>query len=645
MKQLESIVKNNSIECISFDIFDTLIIRNLDKPTDLYSIMQLSDQYKTLCNACDFKKIRIQAEKEANQLKKSATLIDIYEKIKFIAGIENIDALMKLEIDIEQKVCQPNIPVINFYNYCLKCGKKVVITSDMYLPSVELEKILQVCGIYRYEKIYVSCEVKKSKAEGTIFEHIANDIHLNKKEILHIGDNFKSDYVNALRCGMNAYHYKPEVLSEFKNIEDKNNNDLIYRTLNSISKALAKKDSYSYNLGLRAFGPLLASFCQWLNFEFKKNNIKKIYFLSRDGLIVKEIFDQTDTFNYHTQYLFASRRSWIVPLLWKHPELSDILARISMSPRITIGIFLNRVGLKPDRYIDLLDSFGLVIDTFYKKEDLFKDKRFIELFEIIKQDIIDNSKNEYLALKKYILDNVSNEKIALVDIGYNGTMQYAIEELLKEIHIESKIVGYYVGLNPKAQLILEHKINAKGFIYEPGRNEDQCNNISSYIAIFEVSFLAHHGSVERFEIVNGEAKPVYYQYEYDETDRQIVNEKDFIVQYQKGAIDFTKYWLDNPYFKNILIDPLIGIINMNLMGRKPNKFILKSFGNFRVFDTQISIMACPKKKLWYIVHPNELKRDFIGSVWKIGFLSRLFGTRFPSERLYHLMKRYLYHGN
>ena len=99
------------------------------------------------CNACDFKKIRIQAEKEANQLKKSATLIDIYEKIKFIAGIENIDALMKLEIDIEQKVCQPNIPVINFYNYCLKCGKKVVITSDMYLPSVELEKILQVLSL------------------------------------------------------------------------------------------------------------------------------------------------------------------------------------------------------------------------------------------------------------------------------------------------------------------------------------------------------------------------------------------------------------------------------------------------------------------------------------------------------------------
>ena len=84
---------------------------------------------------------------------------------------------------------------------------------------------------------------------------------------------------------MNAYHYKPEVLSEFKNMKDKNNNDLIYRTLNSISKLLAKKDNI--HTLITWFTCLWSRFnivfCQWLNFEFKRTILRKyISYLGMD---------------------------------------------------------------------------------------------------------------------------------------------------------------------------------------------------------------------------------------------------------------------------------------------------------------------------------------------------------------------------
>lgn len=49
-------------------------------------------------------------------------------------------------------------------------GKRLVITSDMYLSKAFLSELLQKNGYGGYEELYVSCEYEKSKAEGSLYE-------------------------------------------------------------------------------------------------------------------------------------------------------------------------------------------------------------------------------------------------------------------------------------------------------------------------------------------------------------------------------------------------------------------------------------------------------------------------------------------
>lgn len=51
-----------------------------------------------------------------------------------------------------------------------------------------------------------SDEVGVSKPSSGFFEKVLSQINANKKEVLHVGDNFKADYEGALRFGFRAFH-------------------------------------------------------------------------------------------------------------------------------------------------------------------------------------------------------------------------------------------------------------------------------------------------------------------------------------------------------------------------------------------------------------------------------------------------------
>lgn len=72
-------------------------------------------------------------------------------------------------------------------------GKKVIFTSDMYLPKDVIQKILDKNGYVQNDKLYLSSEIKLTKARGALYKYVLDDMKLAEKELLHIGDNFQSD--------------------------------------------------------------------------------------------------------------------------------------------------------------------------------------------------------------------------------------------------------------------------------------------------------------------------------------------------------------------------------------------------------------------------------------------------------------------
>ena len=73
----------------------------------------------------------------------------------------------------------------------------------MYLNS---HTILQNCGYdLTTVPIYVSCEHAKTKRTGNLFKKVLEDLEfVSPDEVLHIGDNLRSDWFRPKLIGMKA---------------------------------------------------------------------------------------------------------------------------------------------------------------------------------------------------------------------------------------------------------------------------------------------------------------------------------------------------------------------------------------------------------------------------------------------------------
>ena len=73
-------------EVISFDIFDTLIKRNVKHPEDIFSLVEIVFNNREKEKIQNFKEVRIKAYYEAAQKNKNCNLDDIYKEIEIFAN-------------------------------------------------------------------------------------------------------------------------------------------------------------------------------------------------------------------------------------------------------------------------------------------------------------------------------------------------------------------------------------------------------------------------------------------------------------------------------------------------------------------------------------------------------------------------------
>lgn len=190
---------------ISFDVFDTLIIRpGYIVPTDLFNIIYPADR--------SFKEKRIVAERMVRQrsLLEDIKLKDIYRAMYPDDPAKSQEG-EELETKAELSVCKANASALEFFNYIKSQGKKIIITSDMYLEQSIIEKILEMNG-YNLDgvNIYVSSEIGLTKKSGNLYRKIIQEENIESNKILHIGDNFISDYIKPKLCGIQSFLYRRE---------------------------------------------------------------------------------------------------------------------------------------------------------------------------------------------------------------------------------------------------------------------------------------------------------------------------------------------------------------------------------------------------------------------------------------------------
>ena len=595
---------------ISFDIFDTLVVRNVIKPTDVFKVVE--EKYNSIYKdkISDFSSNRIKAQKDASlKDEKLETLIeDFYKELENYYDKDVCKKLCKIEKEVEINLCVPNKKYIELYRELIENNKKIIITSDMYLDLDTINKILKKCGITKYEKLYLSSLYQKRKSNGSMYDFIIKDLNISSNDLIHIGDNVISDYLIPKFKGIKVQRVKnkKEVMFYNKRVKDYN----YYMLEKFISNNIDLSKSYYERMGYETFGPILYGFSKWL-----QNNIKtdKIFFLSRDGYLISKAFNILE--KKDSTYFYASRRALIIPTLFMEEDLKGMTDKLYIRDYIKVGNLFRKLGLEESDYKDIVIKHGYSVDDNIKYEDLFKDD-FTKLFNDIKPVIHSNSKKELENLLLYMRQEGFSGDVSIVDIGWNGNMQRAFNNIVNYKKDKTNIEGFYVGVLPESKNI--GKINMHGFLFDDKNNRDIYLCLKVINSIFESMFLAPHGSVKKYKNDNGKIKPVLLDYEFDEG-----IEKKSYEEIQEGALQFIRDF-NNSDLKYLLdIDSRICFYNMQKFAYYPKLRDVEKFGDFKFLEDDIIYLAKPKKLSYYLCHPKKLFLDVYTSGWLIGFMKRL----------------------
>ena len=651
------ITSNFKQNIISFDIFDTLIFRLVNEPHQVFTLMELYAKNNNVFIPENFKEIRIHAEEEVNKVDGYYNIYDIYRRIDEFKSEESRKTAINIEIQAELDLCVPNSEMINVFNKCRDMGKHVVITSDMYLPREILEQLLEKCEIRGYKNLFVSCDRMADKRGGNLFRLILKEMNIKAQQLVHIGDNKKSDYIRPKIMGIHSVLYRAKKHRTLYSNKSINNPEYLnqQKFINCMigSSSDGRYSGVPYRIGYQGMGPLLFGFVKWLDNCFNKDNIEKVFFLSRDGKIIERAYEAIGGKVNH-QYFYASRKALIVPIIWKYPNLEDAMKLFFTSKGDTAGSIIEKLGLNANKYKDVLRLYNLVIDEHVDIDNI-NDSKFSAFYEQIKQDVIDNSKRQFELLKEYMKLSGFHGKIAIVDIGWFGNMQRAITEVISLCEINAEIHGYYLGIDPNSKTVKEKSLNVKGYLFEKGRGQLRRyeKSINSFV---EYIFSATHGSVLCYQRdINNRTivEPVFDQYEYSaqykeshftmtkeisgvDNGQALEDEYEKLLIIQDAAIKYIKDLKSHTFFEQQYFSYECCFNNMSEMGMHPNKVDLNFIGNIRVVcgDMKMHYIAKPQSFIFYFMHIEKIKYDLRYTGWRIGFIKRFLKLPLPYAEIY-----------
>ena len=589
---------------VSFDIFDTLIVRDTDVPTRVFSIMEKKN------NIPDFSDRRIKAEAAARAASKSGE-VDIFQIYGAFEGItsEQADALIEGEIEAELSLCHADPQTVSFFNKVKKYFG-VVLISDMYLPSDMLERLLDSCGISGYERLYISCEAGVSKRRGGLYRYALSDLGIKPCELTHIGNDLVADYLKARQCGVNAV----KVIT--KREGGKKNRSCPPRSDPQMNKYFA--------FGNKRFGPFLYGFVRWLDLLLTEKGYDRVYFFSRDGYMMKKAFDVISGGRIESHYVYFSRKSLCAPLVHYCEGFEQTLELLSWERYVSVGKILSLYGFEGDEGAAAAAACGLCADDSFAYDTLKCNKKLRQLYEQNRDLINARSKMQDELMLRYLRQNKMCGKTAIVDIGWHGNMQGLLDTFSKKHELDLETEGFYIGIDPRKGF----DIAVNGYLFEPGRHRNK-KRILCFLGGYEKLFQGFEGSTSGYEEKGGKVSAKLLRYEY-EGDERAVNA---IKCWQRGALCFVKkaFAAGLADSDERLTEPLIRF------GMSPS---LKDTGLFEFFyiDDGGKSFFLPTKPL-YRFKPREYIKCLADSPWKTGFMKASFKFPAPYYPVYCLLKK------
>lgn len=467
LKKFRRAMNDSSCKIITFDIFDTLLQRPVEKPLDVYKFLDTKALELTGNIACDFPRVREAAEVETREkwtgTKEEISLDDIYDTIAqfYDVNCTVVEELKLAEIEFEVEFSSPRRFGKLLWQEAVASGRPIYLISDMYLPREVIERMLQKSLYSGYRKIFLSMEHGCRKKDGRLYDIVTSELNIEPSSILHIGDNEDTDVNKAESKGIKAMQWVSSIERQRQNpiykdiysprsgVGSRSRSVLAGLTAQSLfdSPTGFKSTHFngsSFNLGYAALGPMYIGYMLWLGRQAQNDGVSKLYFLAREGWLFKRVYDvlypdgQTAP---PSLYLYTSRRAARVAGL---KSRGDVIA-LASEP-FTKGVSLatlmkSRFGINVNE-VDgrWMAAAGYMNSTIPLDSDSQGRIQFSKFCGLIAESILTEAEDERDIYLAYLEDIglFVEQKPAVVDLGWKANIQGALGNLL-----DRELQGYY----------------------------------------------------------------------------------------------------------------------------------------------------------------------------------------------------------
>ncbi len=557
LEYIKEQIQSSSQEYISFDVFDTLVLRPFYEPADLLQLLDLPFTEKT-GSLISFSTLRMEAEEYARSLfaeklhAEDVTMEEIYQIIveEYKVSRTVADEMMQLEKANEIRFCRPRKAGVELFQLAQASGKKIVLITDMYLDRSTIETILHGCGIKGWDELLISSEERCLKYNGRLFLRALSRLGIRPNQLLHIGDGWKSDIEGSRQVGVSSIFFpKPTEIFENKIAGCTTNlcADLGKNAAGDfLDYAAAKKnpgfrcmqalvaDWYFDNpyrtfhpqsdlnidpcfIGYYVLGMHLSGLILWLHNCIGEMKPEELYFLSRDGWLLKKAYESAEMDNIPARYILTSRRALMPVTLDSTLDLYQMpIEYRAHSPATILSILDFMTKEEAGRECrEEMEKEGKNAENVFST--LQEYQKFIHTYIIRWYDV---SKHESAKkLVKTYYGSLSEKGLAF-DMGYSGRIQASLCQASGR-----KIDAVFLHEDYQTSGRMKRSRHFRIRAFYPGRPE-----ISGLVR--EYLFSGQEGSCIGFREASGSVVPVREQYQASYPERfTVARMQDFALQF------------------------------------------------------------------------------------------------------------------
>lgn len=454
---------------------------------------------------------------------------------------ELIAQLIHYEINFEKQVLSKD-PDIEETLASFEADK-VIFLSDFYMSATTITELLTYAGVAeQYTQGVSSCDTRRNKHTGSIYKYLHRTLGITPQDHTHIGDSKLSDFEIPKSMGITAHLYRPEQRHTARRQTEKQYHQPKSYFAKQLKHAVQVSKSpqqltaaqyQPYRLG-NQYAQLFIGFILSVNEEIIKHDIDAVYFISREGAFLKQIYAalRTDVDPQlglpEGRHLEVSRASTFLASLGQVnlPEMMRVWRQIRT---MSLQGLLSTLNIDNSEVRAHIQRKNIDIDKKHKRPwlnhdiiALFCDQDFIDLCESERRRQQDSLLNY---LSSVGLDKHNSKNILFVDVGWRGTIQDNISHLLPKHQYYGKYLCMDKILNHQA-----NNVSKSAYLYDTNKNARDWRHLNDIVAL-EVLCNSAEGSVIGY----------HSEYPYRPLRQPVEGEMtihhDYCYFFQRGVID------------------------------------------------------------------------------------------------------------